>query len=99
MFIFMLVPMFLYPALYIQYAKRDSIGDMFNISEMWDLIGGNLGNYIIVLLMIFFVLGIIASFGLILCFVGIFLTAWWVQLVGAHLVGQLAQPMEKPATL
>lgn len=98
MFIFIAVPMFLYPALYIQYAKNDSIGDMFNISEIWDLIGKNLGNYVIVLLMIFFVLGLISAAGILLCFVGVFFTAWWVQLIAAHMMGQLALPKEKPAT-
>ena len=91
------LPLLLYPALYIQYAKDDQISDMFRLSEMWDLFKANSANYIIVLLMIFFVLAFIASFGLVLCFVGILLTAWWAQLAAAHLMGQLAQPQEKAA--
>jgi len=93
------LPMLLYPALYIQYAKNDKIGDMFRLDEMWDLFKADSANYIIVLLMIFFVLVFIASFGLVLCFVGILLTAWWAQLVTAHMIGQLAQPQEKAATV
>jgi hypothetical protein len=99
MLLFILVPMFLYPALYIQYAKDDQISDMFKLSDMWELIQEDLGNYVIVLVMIFFVLGLIASLGFLLCFVGIFLTGWYVQLVSAHMFGQLAQPKEKPATI
>jgi len=87
----------LYPALYIQYAKEDKIGDMFRFGEMWELFKANSANYIIILLMIFFVLSFIASFGLILCFVGILFTTWWAQLAAAHLMGQLAQPQEKAA--
>ena len=89
------LPMLLYPALYIQYAKDDKISDMFRLDEMWQLFKANSANYIIVLLMIFFVLAFIASFGLVLCFVGILLTAWWAQLAAAHLMGQLARPQEK----
>lgn len=93
------LPLLLYPALYIQYAKEDKIGDMFKFSEMWDLFKADSANYIIILLMIFFVLAFIASFGMLLCFVGLFLTTWWAQLAAGHMIGQLAQPKEKPATI
>ncbi len=99
MFLFVLVPMLLYPALFIQYAKEDQIGDMFKFGDMWALIKSDVANYLIILLMIFFVLGFIASFGILLCFFGIFLTVWWAQLATAHMIGQLAQPKEKTATL
>ncbi|NCF68459.1 MAG: DUF4013 domain-containing protein [Chloroflexi bacterium] len=92
------LPMLLYPALYIQYAKEDQISDMFRFAEMWELFKADSANYLIILLMIFFVLAFIASFGMLLCFVGVFLTAWWAQLAAAHMIGQLAQPQEKPAT-
>jgi hypothetical protein len=98
MFLFILVPAFLYPALYIQYARDDQISDMFKFSEMWEMIKADTSNYIIVLLMVYFVLGFIASFGMVICFVGIFFTVWWSQLAAAHMIGQLAQPKEKPAT-
>lgn len=97
MFLFILVPMFLYPALYIQYAKNDQIGDMFKLSDIWEIIRSDMGSYIIVLLLIYFVLALIASLGVIICLVGVVLTAWWVQLISAHLMGQLARPKEKPA--
>lgn len=97
--LFVFLPMLLYPALYIQYAKDDQISDMFKFSEMWDLFKADSANYIIVLLMIIFILGFIASFGMLLCFVGIFFTAWWAQLASAHMMGQLAQPKEKPVTI
>ena len=96
--LFSFLPLLLYPALYIEYAKDDQIGDMFRLGEMWELFKADSANYIIVLLMIVFVLAFIASLGMLLCFVGIFFTAWWAQLVGAHMIGQLAEPKEKPAT-
>ena len=93
------LPLLLYPALYIQYAKDDQIGDMFKFGEMWDLIKGDTANYIIVLLM-FLVLALIAFFvGILICFVGVIVTTWWAQLASAHMIGQLAQPKEKPATI
>jgi len=96
--IFSLLILLVYPALYIQYAKDDQISDMFRLGDMWDLFKANPANYLIILLMIFFVVGFIASFGMIVCFVGIFFTAWWAQLVTAHMLGQLAKPQEKAAT-
>ena len=97
--LFSFLPLLLYPALYVQFAKDDQIGDMFKLNDMWNLIKADAGNYIIILLMIFFVLAFIASFGMLLCFVGIFLTAWWAQLASAHMIGQFARPKEKPVTV
>ena len=96
--LFAFLPMLFYPALYIQYAKDDKISDMFRLGDMWDLVKADIANYIIVLLLILFVLGFIASFGVLICFVGIFFTTWWAQLASAHMIGQLAQPKEKAAT-
>lgn len=98
-FVLSILPLLCYPALFIQFAKDDKIGDMFKFSEMWELFKGDSANYLIVLLMIFFVLGFIASFGILICFVGVFLTAWWSQLIAAHIMGQLAKPKEKPAVV
>jgi len=95
--VFTFLPLMLYPALYIQYAKEDQISDMFKLSDIKDIFKADSGNYIIVLLMVLFVLGFIASFGMLFCFIGIFFTAWWAQLVSAHMIGQLAKPKEKPA--
>ena len=92
------VPLLLYPGLYIQYAKDDQISDMFDLAEIWDLFKADSANYTIILLMVFFVLGFLASFGVLLCVIGVFFTAWWAQLVAAHMIGQLARPQEKPAT-
>jgi hypothetical protein len=96
--LFSFLPLLIYPALFIQFAKNDQIGDMFKLGEMWEMIKADSGNYIIILLLVLFVLGFIASFGILACFIGVFFTAWWAQLASAHMIGQLAQPKEKPAT-
>lgn len=97
--LFTFLPLLLYPALYIQFAKDDKFGDMFRFGEMWDLFKSDPANYIIIMIMIFFVLSMIASFGMVLCFVGVFVTTWWTQLAGAHMLGQLARPQEKAVTV
>ena len=91
MVIFGLLPVILAPALAIQYAKRDQIGDMFDFNAMWEIIKADLGNYFILLLMIFIILSFIASAGVILCGIGVILTTWYSYLVSGHLIGQLAR--------
>ncbi len=96
-FILTFLPMLFYPALFVQFAKNDEIMDMLRIGDIWQLVKEDLGNYIIILLMVFFVLSFIVSLGMIACFIGIFFTAWWGQLASAHMFGQFAKPKEKPA--
>lgn len=95
--VFSLLPMLIYPLLFIQLAKEDQFVDMFRFAEMWDFVRADLGNYIIILLFVFFIVSLIASIGIIACFIGVFFTAWWGQLIAAHLFGQFARPKEKPA--
>ncbi len=52
-----------------------------------DLITKNLSNYIIAILIVL-VAGFVAGFGVILCFIGVFFTQFWSQLVAAHVFGQ-----------
>jgi len=52
------------------------------------LITGNLGNYIIALILAW-VASVIAGFGVIACGVGVLFTSFWASLVMAHLFGQL----------
>jgi len=42
---------------------------MFRLDEMWDLFNADRVNYMIILFLVMFVLGIIASVGMLLCFV------------------------------
>ena len=90
MIVFSLIPTFLMPALMIQYAKEDQIGDMFRFSHMWDMIRARLGEYILILVLIFLIAMFLAPLGLALCVIGVFFTAWWAQLITGHLVGQFA---------
>jgi hypothetical protein len=57
---------------------------------MFSFISNNFGDYIIVILLVW-VATFIASFGTILCGIGIFFTNFWAFLVTANLYGQLAR--------
>lgn len=85
-----LLPMVLLPALGILYARNREISDMFRLGEAWDMVKVDYGNYLIILVMIIFVLPLIASVGLVACFIGVFFTTWWSYLAGAHMTGEYA---------
>ncbi len=80
----------LLPAAIIRYAQYDSLGVAFQFGEIFNFIKNNIGDYIIVILLSW-VAGLIAVFGIILCFVGIAFTSFWSYLVSANLYGQLAR--------
>lgn len=84
------------PAAIIRYAQFDTIGAAFQFREIFSFIKENIGDYIIVFLLIW-VASLIANFGLILCFVGVFFTMFWSILVTANLYGQLAR--KSPMTM
>lgn len=80
----------LFPAALIRYAQYDTLGAAFQFSEIFSFIQNNIGDYIIVFLVVW-VAQIVATFGVILCFIGLFFTTFWSILVSANLYGQLAR--------
>jgi hypothetical protein len=76
------------PAGVINYAVSGEFSSFFRFGDMFRLIGDNLGNYVVAILL-GFVASIVASFGVILCGIGIFFTCFWGTLVSAHLLGQV----------
>jgi hypothetical protein len=85
-----LVAAALLPAALIRYAEYETFGSAFQFGEIFRFISGNIGDYIIVILLTM-VAQFVAQFGVILCFVGILFTAFWSVLVTANLLGQLAR--------
>ncbi len=81
---------FLFPAALIRYAQYETLGAAFQFGEIFSFIRDNIGDYIIVFLLAW-VAGLIAGFGIILCFIGVFFTSFWSMLVSANLYGQLAR--------
>jgi len=83
------------PAILIKYAVTGELGSAFRFGEIFGFITGNLGNYILALILAW-VASFIASFGIIACGVGVLFTSFWAYLVMAHLFGQLHRTL--PAT-
>ena len=77
------------PAILVRYAEIGEFMAGFQFSEILNIIRANVGNYIIVILLIW-VASLIASFGVILCVIGVIFTQFWSYLVTGNLVGQLA---------
>jgi len=84
------------PAAYIEYAIHGDWGAFFRCGNMFRFIKANLGNYIIALLLAA-VAQFIASFGIILCMIGIAFTQFWATLAGSHLLGQVYRSSQTPA--
>lgn len=78
------------PAATVNYALLGDFGAFFRLGEIWSFVSGNLGGYIVALV-VFGLASIIAVLvGGLLCFVGTAFTGFWAMLVFAHLFGQLA---------
>jgi len=77
------------PAIMIRYAEVGEFMAGFRFGEVFSLIRANIGSYLIVVLLIWLA-GFIASFGVILCVVGVIFTQFWSYLVSGNLMGQLA---------
>lgn len=76
------------PAATIRFAREGRFAAMFEVGTLWTFIRTNVGDYIIAVL-VSLLAQIVAGFGLILCIIGVFLTALWAMLVQAHLYGQI----------
>lgn len=80
------------PAAVIRFAREDRFAAMFEFGALWEFIRSHLGDYVVALIMTVLV-RLVASFGVILCVIGVFLTMFWAMAVQAHLFGQIgAQP-------
>ena len=76
------------PAGIIKYGMEGEFSSFFKFGEIFRYIGDNISNYIVAILLNS-VAGIVASLGIILCVIGVFLTTFWSTLVGSHLFGQV----------
>ncbi len=76
------------PAVMIRFAREGRFGAMFEFGALWSLIRANVGDYIVAVI-ISFVAQFLSTFGVILCVIGVFLTAFWALLVQVHVYGQV----------
>ena len=87
-FAYSIALLFFIPASYGRLAASDGeLGDALNLREIWNMIRGAPSAYLIVLLG-YLVASFIASLGIIVCFVGMFLTGAYAAAVSGHLFGQ-----------
>jgi hypothetical protein len=77
------------PAILVRFAEVGDFMAGFRFSELFSFISTNVGNYVIVLILML-VASFIASLGVILCVIGVIFTQFWAYLVSGHLLGQLA---------
>ena len=84
------------PAAYTKYALRGDFGAFFRFGEIFHFITSNLGNYLITIILTL-VASFIASFGVILCGIGIVFTEFWATLVMPHLLGQIVRLRAAPS--
>lgn len=85
------------PGIMIRFAESGQFNAGFQFGEIFSFISANVGNYIIVIILVW-VAGLIASLGVILCVIGVIFTQFWSYLVAGNLMGQLAAE-DQPAEL
>jgi len=91
-FILSLIVMMLFGGVFaylvITFAKTGKIEDCFDFKGMYSFIEKNLSNLVMYILFVF-VLNIIASFGVILIFIGVFFSYFWFLVGNAYLIVEL----------
>jgi hypothetical protein len=78
---------FLIPAAFANFVVTDQLGAAFRFSEVFGLVRAAPAAYLLALIGAF-VASIVASLGLILCFIGVIFTAAWAYTIQGHLWGQ-----------
>ncbi len=87
-----LVGIFFTPIAMIRYALYETFGAAFDFEAIFEFIKHNIGDYIIVIIVLLLATAIATFVGSILiCVGGIFFTSFWLYLVTGHLCGQLAR--------
>jgi len=82
-----------------RYLETGELGTAFRLGEVFALVRDNIGAWIIALVLTWLA-GLIASLGIILCFVGLLFTAFWANLVMMYLWGDVyRQASAKSVTL
>jgi hypothetical protein len=85
------------PAAMINYAIEGDFGSMFRFSDLFRFVRDNFSSYIVAVLLTALA-QFLASFGTILCVIGVAFTYCWAALVSVHLLGQVkAEAVSVPA--
>jgi hypothetical protein len=78
----------LLPVIYLEFAKRERVGDALNLATVLRFFKNNWQN-VIILALIMLGVNILSAVGILFCIVGVFFTSFYAKLVSAHLTGQL----------
>lgn len=70
------------------YIAKDDFGAAFRLGEVWKLLTGNFGDWLLVAFGAFLAVGIIGPLGAIACVIGLLLTLPFGMAVMGHLMGQ-----------
>ena len=97
-FIFIILFNLLMPAIVAQFVRTDSIGETLNILNLFTVVKNNFVN-ILILVAFSMVAGFVAQIGLIACFIGVFFTGFYAQLMLYNLYGQFAKTVEEEKTI
>ncbi len=92
-FLYALALAVFWPAIAISYATSGEFAGAFAWGWMYRLIRDNPASYLLAVIMSW-VAGLIASLGLVACFIGVIFTNFWSYLVYGHLFGQVPRPAE-----
>jgi hypothetical protein len=84
------------PVAIARYATTNNLTSAFQFGEVFGILRQNIGMYIIVALLTAIVLQLVAGIGLIACFVGVFFTGFYAELVAFHLYGQAYRAAQGP---
>jgi hypothetical protein len=76
-----------FPAACVRMIVRDSFSEGFAFAANFAFIRANLGNYLLSVVA-YLVANFLSQFGVILCCVGVFVTAFWSYLVLGHAIGE-----------
>jgi hypothetical protein len=90
-FVWSVVLLLILPAVLVRFAETERIAAGFDFGYIADFVQKNLVN-IIIAAVVMIVAGILATIvGFILCVVGLLFTLFWVEMVEAHLYGQMGK--------
>jgi hypothetical protein len=81
------------------YIAKDEFGAAFRFGEVWKLLTGNLGDWLLVALGTLLAVGIIGPLGTVACVIGVILTMTFGLAVTGHLMGQAYVQSEPPAQI
>jgi hypothetical protein len=90
-FLYGIVILLLDPAITLNLTIHDRFAKAFALSELFHIIKTRLGDIVIIAILVYGLNYVAGLVGMMLFFVGLVVTSFWVMLVKGHLYGQLAR--------